>query len=70
MRARTKTLVSMLAPILILVIGALVGFMRHIQSNRFAWQERQSRPRLIHTNRMYFELNDFECRSQATKIVT
>ena len=27
MRARTKTLVSLLAPILILIVGALVGFM-------------------------------------------
>ena len=27
MRARTKTLISLLAPILILVVGALVGFM-------------------------------------------
>jgi type II secretory pathway component PulF len=27
MRARTKTLVSLLAPVLILVVGALVGFM-------------------------------------------
>jgi type II secretory pathway component PulF len=27
MRARTKVLISMLAPILILVVGALVGFM-------------------------------------------
>ena len=27
MRARTKTLISLLAPILILVVGALIGFM-------------------------------------------
>jgi type II secretory pathway component PulF len=27
MRARTKTLISLLAPILILVVGAVVGFM-------------------------------------------
>ena len=27
MRARTKTLISLLAPALILVVGALVGFM-------------------------------------------
>ena len=27
MRAKTKTLISLLAPILILVVGALVGFM-------------------------------------------
>jgi type II secretory pathway component PulF len=27
MRARTKTLISMLAPLLIMVVGALVGFM-------------------------------------------
>jgi type II secretory pathway component PulF len=27
MRSRTKTLISLLAPILILVVGALVGFM-------------------------------------------
>ena len=27
MRARTKTLVSLLAPVLILVVGAIVGFM-------------------------------------------
>jgi type II secretory pathway component PulF len=27
MRARTKTLVSLLAPVLILIVGALVGFM-------------------------------------------
>jgi type IV pilus assembly protein PilC len=27
MRARTKTLISLLAPLLILVVGALVGFM-------------------------------------------
>jgi type II secretory pathway component PulF len=27
MRARTKTLISLLAPVLILVVGALVGFM-------------------------------------------
>ncbi len=27
MRARTKTLVSLLGPVLILVVGALVGFM-------------------------------------------
>jgi type II secretory pathway component PulF len=26
MRARTKTLVSLLAPLLILIVGALVGF--------------------------------------------
>lgn len=27
MRARTKTLISLLAPVLILIVGALVGFM-------------------------------------------
>jgi type II secretory pathway component PulF len=27
MRARTKTLISLLAPMLIMVVGALVGFM-------------------------------------------
>ncbi len=27
MRARTKTLISLLAPLLIMVVGALVGFM-------------------------------------------
>jgi type II secretory pathway component PulF len=27
MRARTKTLISLLAPILILIVGAVVGFM-------------------------------------------
>jgi len=27
MRARTKTLISLLAPLLIMIVGALVGFM-------------------------------------------
>ena len=27
MRARTKTLISLLAPLLILIVGAMIGFM-------------------------------------------